>query len=385
MSKIKIRPHTQSIFDKLATSSLVNDPKPTASDTDPRLMFVPISRVNINAQNVRKTFTSLESLSEFMSQIGWPDDALNGGLEDPLQWIEELDAVSEEDKQAFQKIVQRALSIQSVGQLQPVGAIKNGDRYDIVFGSTRAMACYLLKKDIAITVLEDSDSLSALKAHLFENIERDNLSFTETATGYLRLFEMLLASNEVDLISRSTVMKTLNLSRTHSLNWSKILNNALSNEDYCSLLLGGEFSTYRDAISYLKENSESSQDIDPQPSDVPEFTADSGSEDRNEVDEEAVTVDQPVSPIVSEPTNDSPQTISEPPSPRIQLSNEESHTDVMCEIVTAAFHQIASQEDHPNSRSTASHIAKYFPLTSISDAQRSIGWLASILSEQSAE
>lgn len=376
MSNIKIRPHTQSVIEKLKSSSLINIPKPTVSNTDSTLLFVPVSQIRINPNNVRKTFTSLESLAEFTIRINWPKNALNGNLEDPLRWIESLDMVNDEDKFAFQKIVQRALSIQSIGQLQPVGAIRSGDQYDIVYGSTRAMACYLLNQDIAITILDKFDSLSALKAHLFENLERDNLSFTETVTGYLRLFEMLLESKEIERISRSSVMKTLNLSRTQSLVWSKILSVATTEEAFKALLLNGEFAGYRDAIAHIDSTYKRQQEIAPPVLNCPEISSDVETGKRNTHDNIDAVITSPETKDAIHSSSDLPVESTFSP---IELTATDAYIGSMIEIVSAAFHHIANDVNHPASHHIKVHISQCFPISGLAQAQTSINWLAKII------
>lgn len=220
---------------------------------------VPPDRLIINERNVRDTFKSLADLSAFMDQIGWPEDALRGGLEDPLEWIEQLKADDIPGRlDQFKRVVQLALSIEKDGQLQAVGGVPHGDKYRIILGSTRVMACSLLDKNVELRIMTARDTVSELRAHLAENLNRENLTFAEATEGYLRLFQTLLDAGEIKQISISQVMKYLGLSRTHSRRWRSVLVSALNDTDYRTRILNGTITSLEkaDALTRTKQPSQ---------------------------------------------------------------------------------------------------------------------------------
>ena len=237
---------------------------------------------------------------------------------------------------------------------------------------------------VAVNLIESPSQncvVSAVTATLFENLERDDLSFTEVAKGYLQLFELLLSKGEIEQVSRSVVMKQLNLSRTHAQRWNSIIKQAISDNGFRVHLLTGGFASYRDAIAFIEAQTEPSKDLDSQPSVVPELTTDSESKDSDNVDTVDAEVEAVAVPEITMQTNDSPQAVSETPSPRVHLSSEASHANTMIAIVTAAFDGLAIQADHPASSLIKSHIEEFFPIRDVTAAQRSIDWLASAMSE----
>ena len=82
-----------------------------------------------------------------------------------------------------------AVSIKEHGVLQPVLAVKNADGYSLIAGERRLRAAKLagLKKIPAIVL--DRDSRECAEISLIENIQREQLSFFEEASGYARLIE----------------------------------------------------------------------------------------------------------------------------------------------------------------------------------------------------
>lgn len=232
------------------------------SGTDQKLKFLSFSTtlVDINVENVRNTFKTLEEVEQFKSSIEWPGDALNGGLNDPFEWLDSVPKTTDQHAlSSFKRIVEMALSIQKLGQLQPAGAVAVDGRYRVILGSTRVMACSLLNREVDIHLLPDTiDSTTKLMAHLAENTKRENLTFTETADGYYRLFNLLIDSGEIEAITRKEVMSRLSLSRTHALRWRSVLVAASKDKGYQNKLLSGGFSSLAQAYD----------DVRPEPTDT---------------------------------------------------------------------------------------------------------------------
>lgn len=227
------------------------------AETGNEYLSIPTGKVTINATNVRNTFKSLAELERFSHEIKWPEDGLDGGLEDPIEWIERARGADDEQPwSCFTRIVKMALSIRTDGQLQPVGVVKEGNGYRVVLGSTRVMACWLLRRNVDVRVMSDTDALSELRAHLAENLDRENLSFAETAAGYLRLFDLLIEQGEIQEITRSAVMSTLNLSRTHALRWRSVLNAARSDSEFRDALVKGSIDSLNEAYNRTRPKPE---------------------------------------------------------------------------------------------------------------------------------
>jgi ParB/RepB/Spo0J family partition protein len=74
-----------------------------------------------------------------------------------------------------------AESIRTVGLLQAIGVVRVGDRYRIVFGHRRYLACrYLARVEIDAQVLEQSEALE-FEASAAENVVRRDLNPVEEA------------------------------------------------------------------------------------------------------------------------------------------------------------------------------------------------------------
>lgn len=227
-------------------------------------LLVAPDKVVINKENVRDTFRSLEELSAFMRHIEWPVDALRGGLEDLQTRLDELASLDapREQLDRFRRIVQLALDIEREGQLQAVGGVPQGDHYRIILGSTRVMACWLMGRDVELRIMPQQDAVSELRAHLAENLSRENLTFAETARGYLRLFGELMDAEQIQQISITQVMKHLNLSRTHSRRWRSVLNLARNDEAYRTKILNGTITSLERADALTRQsNSRSNQKL----------------------------------------------------------------------------------------------------------------------------
>ena len=87
-------------------------------------------------------------------------------------------------------------SIQAVGLLQPILLVVRDDRYEIIYGHRRFLACQTLgNATIAAKVVEYSDQEVAL-ARATENLQRENLTPIEEAKIYVRLTQDLGLSPE---------------------------------------------------------------------------------------------------------------------------------------------------------------------------------------------
>ena len=214
-----------------------------------RHLSVPVSHISINAKNVRNTFKSLKELQQFTLEIGWPTSSLTEQIEDPLDWIEQNRTGHNAQKiDAFIKVVELALSISRVGQLQAAAAVKlDIDQYRVIYGSTRVMACYLLNRNVDLQIIDPLNEYDELLSHLTENLQRDNLSFSETLTGYQQLFELMIAEQKIEGISRSVIMKTLGMSRTQAGRWHSILSQAKKDIGYRKTIESGSITSMMDA------------------------------------------------------------------------------------------------------------------------------------------
>ncbi len=99
-----------------------------------------------------------------------------------------------------EKIEELAQSIKVHGLLQPVivrKSITNKNRYQLVAGERRVMACKKLGlRNVPAIVKSLTDNAMATIA-LIENLQRENLHFMEEAEGYSRLIEEFNFTQEV--------------------------------------------------------------------------------------------------------------------------------------------------------------------------------------------
>jgi ParB family chromosome partitioning protein len=109
-------------------------------------------------------------------------------------------------------------SIAASGLLQPV-VVRNGaaGRYELIAGERRWRAVQRLGWKKIPAVVKDADDRALLTLALIENLQRDDLSPLDAATGYQRLMaEFALPQQEVARLvgkDRSTVSNTLRLLR----------------------------------------------------------------------------------------------------------------------------------------------------------------------------
>ncbi len=96
-----------------------------------------------------------------------------------------------------EKVKELAQSIKSCGLIQPIMVRRSGDRYQLVVGERRYLACKSLGwEKISASVKMMSDQEMATIA-LIENLQRENLNFIEEANGYVSLIKQLNITQEI--------------------------------------------------------------------------------------------------------------------------------------------------------------------------------------------
>jgi ParB family chromosome partitioning protein len=95
------------------------------------------------------------------------------------------------------KIEELAQSIRTYGLLQPVIVRRDMDKFQLIAGERRFIACKSLGwTSIPALIREMSDSAMATIA-LIENLQRENLSYLEEAEGYQKLLDEFNLTQEV--------------------------------------------------------------------------------------------------------------------------------------------------------------------------------------------
>lgn len=95
------------------------------------------------------------------------------------------------------KIEELAQSIRTYGLLQPVIVRKDMEKFQLIAGERRFIACKSLGwASIPALIREMSDSAMVTIA-LIENLQRENLSFLEEAEGYQKLLDEFNLTQEV--------------------------------------------------------------------------------------------------------------------------------------------------------------------------------------------
>jgi ParB family chromosome partitioning protein len=95
------------------------------------------------------------------------------------------------------KIEELAQSIRTYGLLQPIIVRKDMDKFQLIAGERRFIACKSLGwTSIPALIREMSDSAMATIA-LIENLQRENLSYLEEAEGYQKLLDEFNLTQEV--------------------------------------------------------------------------------------------------------------------------------------------------------------------------------------------
>ena len=103
--------------------------------------------------------------------------------------IEKLERDVEQPRREFDEeaLAELADSIREHGVLQPIVAVKNGDKYKIVAGERRwraAKIAGLLKVPVIVRTMDDQ---KRLLVSVIENAQREDLNAIELATAYARL------------------------------------------------------------------------------------------------------------------------------------------------------------------------------------------------------
>lgn len=88
------------------------------------------------------------------------------------------------------------------------------------------------------------------------------MSFAETAIGYLRLLEALVATGKIETISRKSIMDYLGMSRAWASKWNSTLNEMRNNCAYSTMVYIGEFGGLTPAHDHLRSNKPSLSSID---------------------------------------------------------------------------------------------------------------------------
>ena len=90
------------------------------------------------------------------------------------------------DNEALQEL---ALSIRTLGLIQPITVRRKGDKYQIISGERRYRACLLSGMDMIPAYIRDASEQGMLEMAIVENIQRENLDPIEVAMSYQRLME----------------------------------------------------------------------------------------------------------------------------------------------------------------------------------------------------
>lgn len=128
--------------------------------------------------------------------------------------MERIDRPKKLDRETIdpEKVRELAESIRENGLLQPVLLRENAGRYEIIAGDRRYLAHKLLGMETIKAIVKDYDDKQTVIVRGIENLQRENLSFSEEARVYLALAkDGGLSSNE---ISRRTG-KALNTIRRY--------------------------------------------------------------------------------------------------------------------------------------------------------------------------
>ena len=131
-------------------------------------------------------------------------------IDDPL-----LPAREQMDEAKMEELVS---SIRDNGLLQPVGLKPTADRYEVIYGHRRTMACRLVPLPRVPSMVYPEGSVSPEAAKLHENTKREDLNPGEEAVWFAELLETL-AGGDTDKLatlvneSRDYVEKRLNLLR----------------------------------------------------------------------------------------------------------------------------------------------------------------------------
>jgi ParB family chromosome partitioning protein len=111
-------------------------------------------------------------------------------LEVPLALINEPPAPIRQGIKS-EGIEDLARSIADHGQLQPIGLVPDGDRYNVVYGHRRYLALAVLNDRPARALVFESTSEAMLGAQLAENVDREDMGPVDEAYWFAQLLEGL--------------------------------------------------------------------------------------------------------------------------------------------------------------------------------------------------
>ena len=120
---------------------------------------------------------------------------------------------SDEDETGISDL---ANDIRTNGMINPLTIRKVGDKYEIIAGQRRYLACKLLNKPTISCSLVDVSTQKAEELSLVENVQRNPMTNSDKVKTYSRLFEVY--NKDIDKvinainISRATLQKYLKLS-----------------------------------------------------------------------------------------------------------------------------------------------------------------------------
>ncbi len=95
------------------------------------------------------------------------------------------------------KIDELSQSIKTYGLLQPILVTENDNKYQIVAGERRFMACQKLGWVKIPAIIKEINTSGMAAIALIENLQRENLHYMEEAQGYNRLIEEFGLTQEV--------------------------------------------------------------------------------------------------------------------------------------------------------------------------------------------
>ncbi|HHX77544.1 MAG TPA: nucleoid occlusion protein [Firmicutes bacterium] len=96
-----------------------------------------------------------------------------------------------------ERIEELAQSIKTYGLLQPVIVRRHGNKYQLVAGERRYLACLKLGWSRIPAIVKDYNDSSMGAIALIENLQRENLNFMEEAEGLERLLNEFGLTQEV--------------------------------------------------------------------------------------------------------------------------------------------------------------------------------------------
>ena len=139
------------------------------------------------------------------------------------------------------ELVELAASIEASGLLQPVMVRPRNGKYELIAGERRWRAVQRLGWPKILAVVKDVDDQALLTLALIENLQRDDLTAIDEASGYQRLSdEFELAQAEIARLvgrNRSTVANLLRLLKLPD-DVKKLIQDGRLSEGHARALLG---------------------------------------------------------------------------------------------------------------------------------------------------